>query len=94
MVNRISSNSQQKIARMAGLLYTLMIPLSVFGMMNIPSKIIISGNIEGTISNILNNINISSLMVLFMLISIPITIIDELNNYAILFFATNNGTSM
>lgn len=121
-----SSKSQLKIARIAGLLYTLMIPLGVFGIMYVPSTIIVTGNIEGTINNILTNIgifrlsvicalvvqichifivlllykllmtvnrNMALFMVIFMLVSIPITIVNELNHYAIILLVNNGGTS-
>ena len=123
MDNNITGNSQKKIARIAGLLYTLMIPLGAFGIMYIPSAIVVSGNIGETVSNVIANAvlfrlsllsaiivqishifivlllykllkfvnkNMATLMVVFMLISIPIATINELNHFVILFLSNNS----
>ncbi len=44
-----------KIARNAGFLYLLLIPLGVFGILYVPTKLIIAGDVSATVSNILAN---------------------------------------
>lgn len=113
-----------KIARISGLLYCLMIPLGIFGIMYIPTFVIVAESAVTTAENILANIfvfrlsivsallvqishifivlllykllkhvnqNLASLMVIFMLVSIPITMINELNNYAALLLLGNSN---
>lgn len=123
MESNISFKSQNRTARIAGLLYTLMIPLSAFGIMYIPTFLVTEGNVEATIANVLThgvlfqlsalsalavqvchifivlllykllkpvNKNMAGLMVIFMLVSIPITMVNELNNYAALLIIHKN----
>ncbi len=123
MENRISYKSQNNTARTAGLLYTLMIPLGAFGLMFIPQFLIVPGNADATIANILTNGglfrlsilsalvvqichifivlllykllkpvngNVAALMVIFMLVSIPISIVNELSNYMALLIANSD----
>src|SRR4051812_30057626 len=45
----------KKTARNAGLLYLLQIPLGVFGIMYAQKGIIVTGNFDETLNNILNN---------------------------------------
>ncbi|WP_370736974.1 hypothetical protein, partial [Desulfitobacterium hafniense] len=49
MGNRIGFQSQNRTARIAGLLYSLMIPLAAFGVMYAPTSLVIEGNVEATI---------------------------------------------
>ena len=46
---------KNNVARRAGLLYLLLIPLGVFGILFVPSYFIESGNIENTINNIIKD---------------------------------------
>ena len=104
-------------ARTAGLLYVLMIPLGLLGIMYVPNVLIVEGDAGTTISNVMAhmglfrlsivtalvvqvvhifivlllyrllqpvNKNYASLMVIFMLVGIPITMLNELNHFAIL----------
>jgi hypothetical protein len=110
-------DSINKTARTAGLLYSLMIPLGIFGILYVPSSIIVTGNINATIENILANEMVFRLsiltsltlqvchifivlllykllkpvnktmglfMVIFMLVSVPISMVNELTNYGVL----------
>ncbi len=45
-------NSIQRTARLAGLLYVLNIPFSVFGFFYVPSKLIVPGDAAATVNNI------------------------------------------
>lgn len=95
--------------------------------MFVPTFLVVEGNIDATIANVLSNgslyslsivcallvqvthifivlllykllksvnQNMAVLMVIFMLVSIPITMINELNNYAALFMAHNASTAI
>ncbi|EHQ91685.1 DUF4386 family protein [Desulfosporosinus youngiae] len=55
MDNHLYFKSQNKLARIAGLLYTLMIPLAAFGIMYVPAALVTEGNAEATIANVLAN---------------------------------------
>ncbi len=123
MENHIGFTSPNKTARIAGLLYSLMIPLGAFGIMFIPQFLIAPDDPDATVANILANnglfrlsmlialvvqichifivlllykllkpvnTQMAALMVIFMLVSIPITIINELNNYAALLIVNNS----
>lgn len=123
MGNRIGFQSQNRTARIAGLLYSLMIPLAAFGVMYAPTSLVIEGNVEATIANVLANghmfrlsilsalvvqvchifivlflykllkpVNrsIAGLMVIFMLTSVPIAMVNELNHYGVLFTIHND----
>lgn len=126
MENRFNYKLQNNTARIAGLLYTLMIPLGAFGIMYIPRFLIVSGDADATIANILTNGglfrlsmlsalvvqichifivlllykllkpvngNMAALMVIFLLVSIPISIVNELSNYMALLMV-NSGPSV
>ncbi|NQT64492.1 MAG: DUF4386 domain-containing protein [Candidatus Marinimicrobia bacterium] len=108
-----------KTARIAGFLYVLMIPLGLFGIMYVPTLLIVDGDAVTTTKNIMDNIgmfrlsivtalivqvihisivlllyrllkpvnkNIALLMVVFMLVSVPIAMLNELNRFAIPLF--------
>jgi len=109
--------SPNKTARIAGLLYVLMIPLGLFGIRYVPTVLVVAGDAVTTTKNIMANIglfrlsiataliiqvahifivlllykllkpvskNLASLMVIFMLVSVPITMLNELNHFAVL----------
>jgi hypothetical protein len=104
-------------ARVAGFLYLLLIPFSVFGILYVPSQLVVPGDAAATASNIIAseglfraaivshligqtififlplvlykllksvNKNHALLMVVFVLISVPIAFLNELNNFAVL----------
>lgn len=52
MINNTKDISQRKIARVAGLLYLLMAVTSAFGLLYVPSKIVVAGNATATANNI------------------------------------------
>ena len=117
-------NSINKTARMAGLLYLLMTPLSILGIIYIPS-LIGSGDPTATVDHILAheflfrlsmvsallvqviqifvalllykilkpvNKDQAVLMVIFILIAVPIAMLDEVNNFAALLLAGGAGS--
>ncbi len=114
-------NAANKTARIAGILYLAMIPLAVFGIMYVPSAIVVPGDAGATINNIIAsatqfrlsivsalivqighifivlflykllktiNKNLAALMVIFMLVSVPITMLNEINNFAVLLLSS------
>lgn len=111
-----------RIARIAGALYLLLIPLGIFGIMYVPNTIIAPGDIGETAGNILANEslfrlsivsallvqlvnlavvlflykllspvnkNVARMMVLFIVLAIPIAMVNELTNGAALLLAKN-----
>lgn len=109
--------SIQKTARITGFLYLLLIPLGVFGIVYVPSVLVVPGDIATTISNIMANeflfrlsivsalltqlVNlfvvlflykllrpvsksIARLMVMFIVLAVPIAMLNELNQAAVL----------
>jgi hypothetical protein len=103
-------------ARIAGVLY-LMLPFAPFGLLYVPSRLIVSGDPAATASNIMAsetlfrlgivsnllsplvnlflvlalyqllkpvNKNMASLMVIFILVSVPISMLNELPQFAVL----------
>ncbi len=108
-----------KIARFAGFLYLLQIPLGVFGILYVPNALVVHGDAAATARNILANElmfrlsivsamlcalvtlgtalflykllkrvskNYATLMVIFTLVLAPITMLNELNQIAVLLF--------
>jgi hypothetical protein len=117
MTARTAETSPNTVARIAGFLYVLMIPLGLFGIMYVPTVLVVAGDPVATTKNIMANIglfrlsivtalivqvthifivlllyrllkpvnkNLASLMVIFMLVSVPITMLNELNHFAVL----------
>jgi hypothetical protein len=118
----MDSNKRTRIsplayARVAGLLYLLLLPLGVFGILYVPSIVIVPGDVAATAGNIMASeslfrlsivtallvqvVNIlvvlllyqllkpvekkiASLMVIFLLVGVPIAMLNELNKFAIL----------
>lgn len=107
----------QKTARIAGFLWLLLIPLGIFGIVYVPSTLIVPGDAAATANNILANEflfrlsmvsaiitalvtvttalflykllkpvhkNYARLMVIFTLLVAPISMLNELNNVAVL----------
>ena len=114
-------NSANKTARIAGILYLIMIPFAVFGIMYVPSALVMPGDGAATTNNILAsaaqfrlsivsalivqighiflvlflykllktvNKNHAILMVIFLLVSVPITMFNELNKFAVLLLSS------
>jgi hypothetical protein len=113
-----------KLARIAGLLYVLLIPLGVFGIIYIPGSFIVSGDGAATASKIMANEtlfrfsivsalltqlvnlvlvlflykllkpvnkNLAVLMVVFIIVAVPIAMINELNNIIVLLLLNGDG---
>lgn len=109
--------SVQKTARTAGVLYFLLIPLGVLGMLYVPNTLYVDGDTEATVRNIVANTGLfrvgivsalvtqvvqiavvlvlyrvlepagrraAQLMVVFILCGVPIAMLNELNQFAIL----------
>lgn len=51
----INSSSLKNTARIAGLLYLILIITGIYGIMYIPSQIIVAGDTVATANNILSN---------------------------------------
>ncbi len=110
-------NSINKTARITGLLYLMLVPLGIFGIMYVPSVLVAPGDVAATASNILANeplfrlsivsallvqlVNLTvvlllykllkqvhktaaRLMVIFILLAVPMAMLNELNQGAIL----------
>ena len=115
MTNSIADLSQRKAARVAGVLYLIVIVAGVFAQFFVRSKLIVPGDATATANNILAsqmlfrigfvsdlitftcfvllplalyvllkpvNKNLASLMVIFVLASVPISFINMLNHFA------------
>ena len=110
-------NSINKTARIAGFLYLLLVPLGIFGILYVPSTLIVPGDVAATASKILANEslfrlsivsallvqlvnlavvlflykllspvnkNVARLMVMFIALAIPIAMLNELTQLAVL----------
>ncbi len=110
-------NSINKTARIAGLLYLILAPIGFFGIMYVPSTIVVAGDAATTVSNIMANESLfrlgivsalitqiiqiflvlvlykllkpvnknhAVLMAVFILVAVPIAMLNELNNFAAL----------
>jgi hypothetical protein len=119
-------NSTKRAARIAGLLYLVISIPGFFGLMYVPSALIVSGDAAATAHNIavsetlfrcgivanvlgqagfvfvafalyrlLKGVNqhLAALMVALILVSVPITIINEVNHLAVLSVVGANGSS-
>lgn len=117
MATRAAETSPRVYARVAGFLYLLLIPFSGFGILYVPSQLVVPGDAATTASNIIAseglfrsaivsnlvgqtifillvlvlykllksvNKNLALLMVVFVLISVPIAFINEINHFAVL----------
>jgi hypothetical protein len=117
-------NSINKTARAAGFLYLMMAPLGIFGLMYVPSKLIVPEDAATTANNIMAseslfrlgivsalllqtisilvvlvlykllkpvNKNHALLMVIFILVAIPIAMLNELNHFAALSLLSGAG---
>lgn len=121
MTNLIAEISPQIYARIAGLLYLIEFPLGLFGLLYVPSVLIVPGDAATTVNNIMTseslfrlsivsalilqviniflvlvlykllrpvNRNYAVLMVIFFLVSVPITMLNELNNFIVLLISS------
>ena len=52
-----------KTARIAGILYLSLLPLGIFGILYVPSTLIVSGDVAATVSNIMANESLFSLSI-------------------------------
>ena len=77
-------NSIQKIARIAGFLYFLQIPLGVFGVLYVPKALLVPGNAAATASNILANEMLFRLSIVSALINVLVTVATALFLYELL----------
>jgi len=117
MTNSIADLSQRRAARLAGVLYLIVILLSVFAYLIVRDTLVVSGDATATANNIMAsewlwrlgfvgelvqaiffllcglalyvllkpvNKNLASLMVIFVVASVPISFINLLNHYAAL----------
>ena len=117
MITRSAKTSPMIYARIAGLLYLLLVPLGFFGIY-VTSSLVVPGDAVTTANNILAseslfrlgivsallvqvvnifvvlalyrllnpvNKNMASLMVIFILLGVPIAMLNELNQFAVLF---------
>ncbi len=124
MATRSSATSPLLWARLAGILYLCLVPLSVLGFPYGPSRFFVPGDPAATANNIMAsalafrfsivvnllgaivnslvvlalfkllkpvNRNIASLMVVFLLLAVPIQMLNELNHVAILLILGNTG---
>ena len=117
MTNRTAETSPLILARVAGFLYLLMAPFGIFGIMYVPSTLIVPGDAAITANNIMAsdglfrsgivsalivqivnilvvlvlykllkpvNKNLALLMVIFLLVGVPIAMLNQLNQFAAL----------
>ncbi len=118
LTTRTAEPSPLLRARVAGVLYLSVLPLSIFGTLYINSRLVVPGDAAATAKNILAsetlfrlgivsalvaqivntvvvlalyqllksvNRNMAALMVIFLLLGVPIAMLNELNNVAVLF---------
>ena len=117
MSNRSAKSAPLMLARVAGSLYLTLFPLGIFGILYVPSALIVPGDAAATATNImasealfrlsivsalmvqlvnlalvlvlyklLKPVNKSQalLMVIFLLVAVPIAMLNELNHFAVL----------
>ena len=78
------TNSIQRTARLAGLLYLLNIPFSVFGFFYVPSKLIVSGDAVATVNNIVASEGLFRISIVSFLIGQAMFIVIPLVLYKLL----------
>lgn len=76
--------SIKKTAKIAGFLYLLLIPLGVFGILYIPKSLVVIGNSEKTVSNILANEFLFRLSIVSAILCALVTIVTALYIYNVL----------
>jgi hypothetical protein len=124
MTKRTGETSPLVYARLAGFLYLVMAAFAIFGIMYVPSTLIVPRDAATTVSNILAseslfrlsivsalitqligivlvlvlykllkpvNTNHALLMVIFLLVSVPIAMLNELNHFAALLLLSGAG---
>lgn len=122
-MNTIETTNPHRTAKIAGLLYLLLVPLGVFGILYVPNALVIPGDAVMTAHNILENEslfrlsivsalltqvvnlfvvaylyrlfkpvnrNYAAMMVIFILVAVPIAMLNELSNIAILLLLGGN----
>lgn len=123
-MNSEQMENPNKIARVAGFLYLLMIPFGVFGILYVPNAISVAGDVAATAGNIIDNKlmfrlsivsalitqilnifvvlylykllkpvnkNYAAFMVAFIIIAVPIAMLNELNHVAVLLLLSGNN---
>ena len=123
MISNTNINPVQT-ARVAGVLYLLLFPLGIFGILYVPSSLVVLGDMAATSANIIENkllfrlsilaalvvqlINIllvvalyhllksvhktqAMFMLIFSLIAVPIAMLNELNQFAVLILLSGVG---
>jgi hypothetical protein len=118
-------NSVNKTARVAGLLYLLLLPLGIFGILYVPATLVVPGDGATTVTNIIAsaslfrlsivsalmvqivnmavvlvlyrllkpvNKTVASLMVIFLLVAVPIAMLNEINRAAVLLLVSDTDS--
>lgn len=84
MIHETKSDSIQKTARIAGLLYLLQIPLGVFGLIYVPKALIVTGDTVATSNNILANEFLFRLSIVSALLTALLTVFTAIFIYRVL----------
>ncbi|MDH5729373.1 MAG: DUF4386 domain-containing protein [Gammaproteobacteria bacterium] len=84
----------KKIARLAGFLYVLLVPLGVFGILYVPNALIVSGDAATTISNILSNENMYRLSIVSALLTQIVNLFVVVYLYILLKPVNKNHAAM
>ena len=85
MINKMKKMpSIERTARIAGFLYLLQIPLGVFGIVYVPKSLIVIGNSEKTVSNILANEFLFRLSIVSAILCALVTIATAVYIYNVL----------
>jgi hypothetical protein len=125
MTTRTVETSPQSLARLAGLLYLLLLPLGIFGMA-VAGNLVVPGDPAASARNILAaelpfrlgivsallvqvvnvvvvvllyrllkpvNATLAALMVIFLLLGVPIAMLNELNQLAVLWLLNGTGAA-
>lgn len=79
-----NATSIRKVARTAGLLNLLQIPLGVFGIMYVPEKIVVQANIEATLQNISDNEMLFRLSIVSAILAAIVTVFTAISLYKVL----------
>src|SRR6185436_3502221 len=85
MKTRTAETSPLVRARVAGLLYLIANLFAPFTLIYLPSRLVVPGDAAGT------DRNMASLMVIFSLAAVPIAMLNELNDLAVLQLLSGAG---
>src|SRR5664279_4991304 len=78
-------------ARIAGLLYLLQIPLGVFGIVYVPKVLMVPGNMDATVSNILANEFLFRLGIVSSILCALVTVAIAVYIYKVLRYVNENN---